>query len=813
MKIKIILFLINLFLISTTVKAQSKVEECKPVFNFDLPIATASTSEVNDLKVIRKSLSDQFLGTTAPTAAQLNSAIDQYDALDITVTGNNITGNPVTKIGQINFLNTFAKYLKFNPDDTNISEKAVNAIWFLSNQICNTKGRSVLTFYNYVKLARPAIYLNNYLPDNVKALFGYTLYQETDAFKYLFDANYDFNTTKSNGAINTDVMYLHLDILFAYADWFNTNDEKIRYLKTVKRMLERFLIYTDGQKDGLKKDGLGNHHKASYDGYMYAFSTVSAVIKSLENTSFQIGKKSYLRFRDAIYAQAMYSNDSGVMPFALVGRNPQTKKTSLSSQTLANMAISGGKILELQVADPVLAGVYNRKFGVNKKFNYNSITPFEEGFIQFNYGNLGIYRKNNWIASMKGQSNILWGSEIYVNQNRFGRYQAYGTLEVIYPGENDKGNGHSLIGWDWNYNPGTTTIVLPWAKLHAERGRVDEYNTYGFAGALTLDLANKGVLSNTMGQSGLFAMKFKERNNLGFGATHGPITHNGSFEFTKAYFAIEDYIICLGTDIKNDDPINHTVTTLFQRLNNNSNSIFVNGKKSNQSVASFGENQANWIIDNYNTGYYILPNSGVLKIKTSAQTTPYQDQVVPTDVTIAGNKSNDYHLAYLDHGSAPKNNSYEFVCIPSTNSKKMVEFSRLMQSPQDKPYVVYQNTINQQIIEYKPAKTWAYALPSSNTTIINGLIKANDQPCLVMYKGLNPEFTNIVLTVSNPDLGVSPSAPKVITLTLNNKWTLLQSNPNVNVVSSTATSTVIQFTTADGLPVEIKLTTKTPSKG
>ncbi|MFC3333560.1 chondroitinase family polysaccharide lyase [Flavobacterium palustre] len=44
-----------------------------------------------------------------------------------------------------------------------------------------------------------------------------------------------------------------------------TNDEKIRFLKTVKRYIDRFLIYTYGQKDGLKKDGLGNHHNNSYD--------------------------------------------------------------------------------------------------------------------------------------------------------------------------------------------------------------------------------------------------------------------------------------------------------------------------------------------------------------------------------------------------------------------------------------------------------------------------------------------------------------------------------------------------------------------
>ncbi|MDH7461697.1 Ig-like domain-containing protein [Chitinophagaceae bacterium 26-R-25] len=783
---------------------------CQPTFNFDLPLTTASTSAINDMDTIHNRLSDLIVGTTAPTTAQLNTAVTQYNALNIAVSGYNITGNPITNVNQLGFLKTFACYLKFNPTDTSISNMAMKTVWYAASNNCGANSNPALTFYNYRYYALYAVFLNNYLPDNVKELFGNTLSTETNSFQYLFDPNYDFNTTQ-NGAISTDITYLDIAILLPYADWFQTNDEKVRFLKTVKRFIDRFLIYTYGTADGLKKDGLSYHHNNSYDSYMYAFGSVALALKSLEGTGFQIDQPTYLRFRDAVYAQTMYANDAGMKPLAMAGRSPQSKGSSLVSSTLSSLAITGGKILGLGGADPILAGIYNRKYGVDSLFNNSTVTPFEEGYIQFNYGNLGVYRKNNWIASMKGQSNQLWGSEIYSTQNRYGRYQSYGAMEIIYQGNSTTGNGFSDIGWDWNYNPGTTTIVLPWDKLQAEKERMDEYNTYGFAGSLALGQANKDVLSNTIGQSGLFAMKFKERTDLGFGAVYGPNTHDSSFEFTKTCFAIGNYIICLGSGIKNTDAADSTVTTLFQRLNNNSTDIIVNGDvNSSQSQASFSGSSPNWIIDNYNTGYFISPNSGTLKIRNTTQTTPYQSQVFPSAGTIASNSSNDYHLAYLDHGSTPTNSSYEFVCIPSANASTMTAFAQQMLSDSSKPYIVHQNNTSQQIIEHKASGTWAYALPAANDSIKDGLVRSNDTPCLVMYQGLNANATEIVLSVSNPDMGASPSTLKTISLTLNGKWKFSQTNVNASIVSATAASTTIQFTTSDGFPVEVKLATPAP---
>ncbi|MFC3333555.1 hypothetical protein [Flavobacterium palustre] len=49
---------------------------------------------------------------------------------------------------------------------------------------------------------------------------------------------------------------------------------------------------------------------------------------------------------------------------------------------------------------------------------------------------------------------------------------------------------------------------------------------------------------------------------------------------------------------------------------------------------------------------------------------------------------------------------------------------------------------------------------------------------LVMYKGLNANSSEIILSVSNPDMGANPSESKVITLNLNYEWNITQANPN-----------------------------------
>lgn len=59
----------------------------------------------------------------------------------------------------------------------------------------------------------------------------------------------------------------------------------------------------------------------------------------------------------------------------------------------------------------------------------------------------------------------------------------------------------------YNYfQPGTTTILLPFTELHAERGRIDELQHKRLAGALSFENQGSSWLSNNLGNYGLFAI-------------------------------------------------------------------------------------------------------------------------------------------------------------------------------------------------------------------------------------------------------------------------------------------------------------------
>ena len=408
--------------------------------------------------------------------------------------------------------------------------------------------------------------MKDYLSDSVKDRFGYTLLVQSENFE-----NFWGEYTSGKG-YNTDWMYNMGDTLTLFGLWkdVTTNDERVQWLKAAKRYVERFLVYSDATSDGIKADGSGFHHWSAYEGYMYSLRNVIYIVSALDDTDFQIDAASYLRLRNAIYAQRMKSNDVGYIALSTIGRNPSSRGITTLPEHLKILAISGGKILGLDSADPLLAGYYNRTTGVDADFNYDEIAKFDNGFFQFNHGNTGVLRhrskKGDWLAVIKGFTDNMWGAELYTTSNRYGRYQSYGALEIIYPGDNSVGNnGFDVNTWNWNYNPGTTSIVLPWDKLHGEKSRIDERQQKRFVGSLAFINKGKkrGVLEETHGKYGIFAMDFQERENGGgFGETYGTNTHNTSFTFKKSNFAFKNMIVSLGSTITNDD-INHpTVTTL-----------------------------------------------------------------------------------------------------------------------------------------------------------------------------------------------------------------------------------------------------------
>ncbi len=770
----------------------------------DIALEAVTAQEVAQAEKVYNTLSDTYLGTevTDDFQDQMDQALLDYDGLNITKEGVNINGEDTSFRNAGSIVSAFAKYLKFvNPNDTLVAQKAAKVVELVSQQFC--KGIILLdgNAYDFRRFARPVMYLKDYLSDSVKDQFGYVLDAQTRNFQNFWG---DYQEGQE---YNTDWMYNMGELMVLYGIWRypNNDEEKVRYLKGGKRYIERFLTYSDGTGDGVKPDGTGFHHWTAYDNYMYSFSTTINIIAAFDDTNYQIDKPYYFVMRDAIFAQKMIANDAGMRAFSMSGRSPGTRYVSTGQNEVRKLAISGGKILGLSTADPILAGYHNRVWGNESDFNYTTVAPYEEGFLQLNHGHAGVFRKDNWTAVFKGFSNNMWGAELYSNANRYGRYQSYGAAEILYPGgiEMD-GNGFDVETWDWNHNPGTTVIKLPWEKLQGERSRIDELQQKRFVGALAFDNKGEdlGALKKTYGTYGVFAMDFQEMENQGFGISYGPNTHNGSFTFKKSYFTFDDIIVCLGSGISNNDADNPTVTTLYQRTANNQSGVTVNSAFYGTGEHSFFDAQDNWVVDDFNTGFYVVSGSGDLKIRKGNQQTPNQNEIDSNGYL--DNAIGMYTLGYIDHGTEPVDAAYEYVIKPNAIASDMEAMAAR------KPYTVLEKSVNRHVVKHNTDNIWGYSLfePSTDLDYEDGLIKANDAPCLVMYK--KQYNRRILLSMTDPDLGFKsrandPALVKNVLLTLHGQWSLSQPHKQVTKVAITDSTTTLQFTVEDALAVEVSL--------
>ena len=674
----------------------------------------------------------------------------------------------------------------------------------------STSGASSL--YNFDNFARIAAIIGRSFNDTVSALFNHAMV-EYGALDHFWEPVYDFAYQEVNESINTDIIYNLGDALMTFCANRRTAEERYLWMRGFKRWVERFASYSAGTANGIKPDGTGFHHWTAYDNYMYAFKTTSKVIYYLSNSSFQISEESYLRFRDAIYAQIVYANDKRVKPLSMSGRKPNSRDSQYSSETLKLLAIAGGHILGFSSADTILASEYNRLFGVDEAFNYDAVAPMSQssGFFQFNHANMGIFRKDGWVAGMKGFTDGLWGAELYPTANRYGRYQSYGTLEIIYPGDLYFGNGFNVGSWNWNYNPGATTIVLPWSKLHGEYGRIDEYQKYSFAGALAFDKKYGEVLTHTSGTAGAFAMEFQEVEGNGFNTYYGPNTHNNTFRWKKSTWAFDDMIIALGSNINNDDAVNPTVTTLFQRLNNTGNEVWANGSIQENSTILNGKN-ANWVISNYATGFYLVSGNNDIQLWKGEQQTPDHDQIDPSAYT--SNPTSTYCMGYINHGESPTDAHYEYMVIPGASPGRMEELDQEIRSGQ-KPYAVFQKNKDAHILRHHSG-IFGYAIFNAQVDYeYPGLVNQVTDPCLIMYK---PDESNsgITFSVTSPELGIERRSylaveERVISITLDSEFTLPEAlHTGVKGIVAENGQTHLTLALNDGLPVELYLAGEVP---
>ncbi|CAN0599837.1 unnamed protein product, partial [Ectocarpus sp. 12 AP-2014] len=256
--------------------------------------------------------------------------------------------------------------------------------------------------------------------------------------------------------------------------------------------------------------------------------------------------------------------------------------------------------------DSEIAGAYTRLWGKEdplqrKQFSDRGVSEKSMlGYTTFPYAATSVHRRKEWAALIKGYSKYIWSSEIYAATNRYGRYPANGTVQLLNKG-GEAGSGFVQEGWDWNRYPSATVVYLPLSELETKKSLLMFLSEETFAGAAQL------------GDNGVFGMVLNETKGLNADGLDSDRAHAfpEKLKAKKSVFSFGDKLICIGTDISSIDEKNPVQTNLFQSFLKTSDMpmhLSGNGKVIDFPFAS---SVGNWVVDPYGNGYHVLMGGNI----------------------------------------------------------------------------------------------------------------------------------------------------------------------------------------------------------
>ena len=456
------------------------------------------------------------------------------------------------------------------------------------------------------------------------------------------------------------------------------------------------------------------------------------------------------------------------------GRHPfGGKMGSDDIEAFANIALSGdlsgqGNTFDRGLAADYLRLIRNSDTPNARFFKKEGIQPAQapQGFFVYNYGSAGIFRRADWMVTLKGYTTDVWGSEIYTKDNRYGRYQSYGSVQIMGKGNpvSRAGSGFVQEGWDWNRLPGTTTIHLPFNLLDSPlKGTTMARSKENFSGSSSLD-----------GKNGMFAMKLAERDYENF---------TPDFVARKSVFCFDNRMVCLGTGIANSNADYPTETTLFQTK--------YNGKE-----PKVGEDNY-WLHDGYDNYYHVV--DGTVRAQVAEQESRHEKT---REIT-----KGKFSSAWIEHGKAPKEGTYEYMVLIQPSASDLDE---LRKTP---AYEVLQRDQTAHVVYDKKTGITAYAAFEAYQPAADKVVVAIPAETMVMYAKESDK--GIRLSVCDPNLNIEektyttkePSRPITKEIRLKGHWTLTSPMENVRLEQQ-GDQTVLTVTCQHGQPVEMLMENK-----
>lgn len=762
-------------------------------YQYDLPLPTVwEEAEKNELKTVEERLTALL---KAPKAIEkdIKKAYSTFKKAQITPSGNGFTGAPIVapdelnrKKGEMSWNDLEAMFCGFAQDYYyNHSEEARKKYFLVWNYAINQGfawgsgmgtnhhyGYQVRKIYTTAWLMRDAIWQNPDCDRIIDALTFWSALQETRK-------PYQYGRDELLDSWHTLLMAKTVSALLP-------TDAKVRSraLKSLSRWISSSLNYTPGTIGGIKVDGTTFHHGGFYPAYTTGVLAMIGQFAHLTtNTSYELTKDSRQVLKSAFLAMRNYSNKYE-WSTGLSGRHPfggSMKEDDIAA--FAYLALSGDLSGQGNKFDHNLAADYLRlckkETPEARFFRQQGIQPAAapQGFFVYNYGSAGIFRRNNWMVTLKGYTTDVWGSEIYVKDNRYGRYQSYGSVQIM--GQPSRqASGYQLDGWDWNRLPGTTTIHLPFELLDAPYPTTMAHSTENFSGSSTLD-----------GKDGMFAMKLMERNMPNF---------TPDFVARKSVFCFDNRLICLGTGIYNSQADYPTETTLFQSaFQAEQHPILVEGQLQNQlgfqQTLQASKEHPIHLQDGYENHYFV--KEGEVCVQLATQHSLHEKTRKPTQGNFAS--------AWINHGKKPKAASYEYmIWIQPTEAQ--------LKQPAADTYEVIQCNQQAHIVTDRLSGTTGYAVFEEMKPASSEWFALLPAETLVMQR---TEGKDMQISICDPNLNISektyttkePSRVIKKQLILKGNWKICNSDKQVTATTQ-EDNTVLTVLCQHGQPVVFRLT-------
>lgn len=354
--------------------------------------------------------------------------------------------------------------------------------------------------------------------------------------------------------------------------------------------------------------------------------------------------------------------------------------------------------------------------------------------------------------------------------------------------------GWQEAGFDWNRIPGVTSIHLPFDQLRARVLNVDTFS--GMEEMLYSDEAFAGGLSQAH-ENGNFGMVLHEHDK-----------YNGTHRARKSFHFFGGTIVCLGSDIENQNKEYPTETTLFQL------------------AAATPEARAYWDAYRSDGQTYLDPNGvGYCLGKSSMKWAAFERNFPQVTVGERSTEptSGDWVSLTLQHGKAPCGASYEYAVLPHTDAASLQAFAR-------KPtYKVLRQDREAHIVRSLADSLTSYVLFEPPRSLpSDGWLQKADTSCLVMIR---EHEDKLLLTVAQPDLALyrgpsdevfTPDGKRIersiysrpwtdnesqeisVTVTLKGRWRVPDTS-YCRVISTDKKHTVLRFTCREAASYEVKL--------